>query len=65
MDNRHQDLANLMCVSCIIQANDRLVHMTMRYSGINNIPMPPATYVSQKDQQPPPTFKTPISLLEP
>ncbi|XP_045540314.1 uncharacterized protein LOC123722490 [Papilio machaon] len=34
-------------------------------SGINNIPMPPATYVSQKDQQPPPTFKTPISLLEP
>ncbi|XP_044592775.1 uncharacterized protein LOC123270679 isoform X2 [Cotesia glomerata] len=30
-------------------------------SGINNIPMPPATYVSQKDQQPPPTFKTPIS----
>ncbi|XP_074102610.1 uncharacterized protein LOC141529806 isoform X2 [Cotesia typhae] len=30
-------------------------------SGINNIPMPPATYVSQKDQQLPPTFKTPIS----
>ncbi|KPJ21260.1 hypothetical protein RR48_00689 [Papilio machaon] len=30
-------------------------------SGTNNIRMPPATYVSHKDQQPPPTFKTPIA----